>query len=620
MEPSDYLAAKISEQELPQAVLIDKMKSYFLERSKKPQKENVTQDERLPYATASGICSGLVTYRLYCKRIGREDLFAERIKYLLNWDAKAFETSEQLEDHILEELISNIIFLQYEDPLREPGVTQSQLGISINTILHDKLPKVAVEPEFKIIFVFNRKTLALLLQQIVRTNKMIRIDNGFHTVGVMKDTAAIELYDPRLHISTFNNIAGIVDNLFSQLSAFCKSTEYIALNIRIFDLQTQPKLEYPNIAQYRDSLMQDTEYRDGVIHHPNIYNLALRNNDYSLADYLFANGYVYIPWQYNAGTELTEAVKLDDMEKFDYIIAHGYPLDTMGQFGIGAAIVFHKHLMLYKLLSLQVDPNAEPTPGWPALKMCELHNNRAAIIMLLAFGADIPNRYLSNLKDRLGKFIYNTIINQVVALNAIILRLPKMFILDNAKLSNAISFLRNAKLRLLLGYPLKDIHLSHNGVILKGNNAIRAVAKAFPLLDNWHDFNALEELYELIRFFRLPDCEETLQQELVSILNPLIENITTKDFRDHSPEDLSDINLVVNNLQDLCSQHKDRDAMFALLHSALTQIMAYLDKNKFVVTRETSNHKMLFFSDLQPTHLLSTPVYDKIIPYIKPVF
>lgn len=620
-----------------QGKIIDKMLAYIEAKAKKiaharanphlypkatvDKLKDVTQDKKLPFTTAEGICSGLCKSWGYYKRIGKEDIFDENINTILAWDSDAFEKNTQMDDPDLEQIISNIIFIHYEAALREPGVLQSDMDASIN-IVSGSLPEVA-PAEFSFTFVFNKKTLSELLGKIIAPGKMIRIENGFHAIEIAFDGSTYEFFDPesakkKLRLYSVKDIA---TNVFKSLTKFSGATSHTAMRIFINDLVgVKKRTDYDQITQETLAELQVPSYKKHVIKDRLIYNLAIRYNDYQLADLLFANGYVYIPWDYDEHSELNLAIVDEDYKKFKYVLNHGYPIDyynpdSNGVSALGKAIALKRAKMIYMLLSAGADPNMIPLAGWSVVGLLH-HFYPQALILLLAFGLHLSTEELSRVKKKF--FNYKEYFKLAVALNRKILSIPDTFILERADIDQAIKFMRHATLIRELDLPPESIKIMYKGKEYESIEAINEIAKFFHTKNDVPTFNAYEELYELLRPFHLATTQSNLERELLESLKAI--QVLLSKPHEYSADDMQNLNIFVANIAELKEQFADSPILQKELSAAQKQIVACLKRQHIAIEPETHRHAMLFLSNLHPSHYLTVPEYETILPALKPLF
>lgn len=492
-----------------QQIILDNIQQYLIARD----------NSKLPLNAEDGICSGLVAYWLYHLRIGEEQLFKDEIEYALNWNLDQFNASSAVRDIILDELINNTLFLQNDYYLRNE-VKQHEIDKSMSLLFPEHYPQVS-PTEFSITFVFTKTQLAELINTVVMPNKMIRIGNGFHTLGLTYINGLYHYYDPKSckGPTIIYSSAELATRIFDDLSSFCKSDSHLAINLSVFDLTTEVAAKYPNQIQYCNNFLLDQNNKLEILQHKNIFHLACQYEDYTILDLLFANGYTYVPWNLNKMPELNTAVTEKNASKLGYLIQHGIPLDYKVRFGctpIGTAINSHADLMLYDLLIAGANPNIDPTFLFTPLQYAMHCNNSNAIMLLLAFELDFSATELERLKQKFSQPEINLIADHALQLNAKLLKISEPFNINIANNNALLNFLRNAKLKIKLGYAMDTITLIKDDKIYSGNKALKLINSANT------------EINSLLNFFRRPHRQHK-QVHLVFAANFDTE-ITSRDF------------------------------------------------------------------------------------------
>lgn len=364
-----------SELEYPQEAIIQKMIAYYAQYNSK-----------LPFNSHAGICNGLVAFWLYSKRVDEEGRFLDKILHMLQWTSGS--------DAKVDELLNATLFLHNDFKLRHDA-KQSHLDKSVNFILGNHYPAVA-EPEFQVSLVVNHESLEYMINNFFHENKMIRIGNGFHVIGLMHSNGKFFLYDPRFAKGpkAFTDHKMLTEQIFESCAYYCRSTISLAINIAIFDLSEATPGKYFTNEELINKLLETKLFKQQLLEHPNILSLCIRYEDTFALEKLFQLGYKYIPWQYEDASELGTLVTRGNKQVLKYLIEKGIPIDYKGPFlnsqtALGVAIATHNVAICYLLLSMRSNPNIPHWKDWSALKMAAFIKDESIIVLLLAFGAEI---------------------------------------------------------------------------------------------------------------------------------------------------------------------------------------------------------------------------------------
>ncbi len=381
-----------------QEILQKKFAQYLgLRKTKNPHQQ---YDENLPFENNAGWCSGLVAYWLYLKKIGKENDFLNDIEYILNWDPKQYLNSDQDEDKIFERFFNDVLFLHHDKELRHTD--RQNIAESINLLLGDGQTKVDTL-KYSSTFVFNRTALSEIITKNAKPNNMVRFGNAFHTIGLMYEPPIYYIYDPSSEAIVKCTSADEAANLiFTGLAVFCKSTDYIALNMSVFDLENNSS-QFPDSKQERLNLLENPTYKQAVLHHPNILRVCMRYHDHDILKTLEDHGYKYVKSNLYIDNELGDAVANQEPDDLKYLLQHGLHLNYRNQIGetaLGAAIMHKQTDFLYKLLQMGVNPNVPVAEKISALDWCLIHKNTEAMILLLAAGAHCSNKFLAKIHSR----------------------------------------------------------------------------------------------------------------------------------------------------------------------------------------------------------------------------
>jgi len=382
-------------------------------------KERSGKDTKLPFISHDGLCSGLVAYWLYSMRNDEAAEFKRNLDYILNWDKQEFISNATKNDEIFEMLLNNIELLQFQFLLLD-GLTQESYKQSFD-LLRDKFDPGISAPEFTMTMVFDRKVLRDLLRKIAYNNKMIRFGNTLHSVGLIRLNDNYYFYNPNAESGPIetHNLEEIVAAIFTSLGLYCGSTEYIALNINVYDLANSAVGNYPNVNKYRNKLLARPYYKQAVNTHDNILHTAVSSKDYKMLDALFRINYKYIPWTKHGTTELYEAIALNDTKMLIYLLEHGIPPDYRAPNGISpiaAAIANQRNTMLYVLLQHGADINAKPSQAMSLVQIACLKNNPGAIILALASGYNMSKADEAKIYKKFGATTLKIIFSKSLAL------------------------------------------------------------------------------------------------------------------------------------------------------------------------------------------------------------
>lgn len=394
--------------------ILKKMRRYVELKKNKLRKIDDPSECVLPNEVSNGLCAGLVACWLYSEKINKNLIFINEstsdLENFLEWDADKFVNSQDLTDPNMEQFINAVRFLHSDTHLRT-GVMQENIDTSFNFLTADTAPKLA-PAELVTVFVFNHAKLAKFIQDIVFEHKMIRLGNGFHTVGLYKKNDKYYFYDPlRLPIE-LDSASQVATAIFTSLSPTCKSTTHIALSSVVFDLVSSVPAVYPDITEYYTKLLQDETYKHAVLNHNNIFHLAARCADYKTMNLLFDNGYEYIPWREIKNTEIIDAINADNPELLAYLLAKGFVPDYNAQGALtpmGLAIVKNSLHLVCLLVAAGADPNGKVLNDYSVLS-CAIQTQpkdndkitQANIIaVLLGSGAKLSS---NNKKELYGNF------------------------------------------------------------------------------------------------------------------------------------------------------------------------------------------------------------------------
>ena len=344
--------------------LIKNFEKYFDLKANKLKDPLTLQDRTLPYNSKAGLCSGLVAYWLYCIRIGKGESFEQEFKYVLDWDAAQFANSPATDDKRLEQFINDIMFLHFDRVLR-PGIKQEHLHSSLAVVLPADGVEVKSE-NFNSTFVFNSDNLTVFLESVLFENKMLRLSNGEHSIGIIKQNGHYVFYNPVTAPVEFNSINDLAQATFASLVLPTISNTHVALNFNSFDLITGETVAYPNLQQFYAQLTADPTYKATVLGHPNLFHLAARYGDYTSMDFLFASGFLYTLWKGAELNEVSEAVKYNQPQILNYLLIKGLSPNVINpntSTPLGHAIYRESPEMVVELLAAGAEINQNTLAG-----------------------------------------------------------------------------------------------------------------------------------------------------------------------------------------------------------------------------------------------------------------
>lgn len=561
----------------------------------------------LTFNLKDGICSGLVAYWLYSVANDEEGRFVDKLEYALNWDVENFKKSTAKVDLKLEELI-NVIFLLHYPLAINNQIDQFNLDTVFPLLLNSNQPSI-LEPEFKITFIFNQPALNELLDLCVFPNKMIRLGNGLHAIGLIYHDKKYCLYDPDCEhlIQYFDDVKSLAAVIFNIFATKASVKDYIAMNATIFDLEESIKPIYPDPLEFCTELLERPNYKSNALNDKYLFNLCAKYNEYALLDLLFANGYKYIPWENNLTTELNNAVYSHDLKKIQYLLAHDVPVDYKSKFGVAPLNVAIKEAylpMVYILLNAGANPNADSTYLSIALK----NKFSQGVILLLAFGLNVSQKDVENIQEVFTSNYAQAIFESALALNEKILKLPEKIDLENPNSKDIIKFLHNIKLKNQLGFSV-DVELLKNIKDVYDSDHKNLI---FNITEK-------EDVYEILKYF-YPEMTEYSNEEqenlaleqLSLVLQQITDKITSKNANQHSKSDLLEIQIILEKIVEL--QASTDKELSNEASKAEDKIRQYLKGNKVQYIPHKANN--LFFILNKPEDKLQTSYEDDIVPFL----
>lgn len=513
----------------------------------------------LPYDSANGLCSGLVAYALYCERHDLEADFTNELDYVLNWNPKEFSELGLLQDPIMERFINNVTFLHFDHVLRhDENVAQRDLEKSLELLDGHEHFKAN-----EITFVFNRGNLASLINTQALPDRMIRIENGFHAIGLIYRDGVYKLYN-------FENTAGLqtvltatkaAEVIFAGLAEHCHSKKHIALNFRVFD-PIDAEVEFPTLEEYTRPFLNDQQYKKAVLSHPNIFHLASRMEDYALMDLLFAHGYEYIPWQMDRFPEINEAVIQNNKQMLNYLLEHGISLDyrtARGMTPLGEAIAYNKLEMLFELLEAGANPNAEVRKDVSSLDLALAKRSPEAVVMLLAFELNVTENELGKLRIYFSAQEIDVIKNLAVAFNAKVLGVKNNLDISTADNKQIITLLHHLRMRSRIAKGPDKRELA---VTLK-----QVAAKFYtPEPNNLSAFSEKVEMYNLLQSFKMNGLHVRATYYLGKTLDNVVKQTLNMPYGYYSPEARQSIATTLKTIDDILEFKTEMKVNFFLRH------------------------------------------------------
>ncbi len=452
---------------MQQAIIIQKFKEY-LEAKGDLAPEDITY----------GLCAGLVAYFLYYNALGKQDKFIEKLIKASAFNTKDFKTkvstfgaTEPKIDLEIHEFLDNILGLHNIAKV-VPEATQTDMHVSINTLINEDLPKVA-EPEFQLSFLFNQESLEDTLTSIVHDKKMIRISNGLHVVGLMRIGTTYMYYDPEASYGPkeITSIKALAEAIFKSISNIIEQRDktklsqrdYLPVNFSIYDLEQNTTGVYFDPLGFYKTSLQKPEIKKAL---NNRYFLLLLSkfNEYALMDLLFTQNYKLQPWTISETPELIDAVEHNNQAKVAYLLQHNLPVDKNaslpGYSALSHAIINNNSQIVYALLQYGANPNLSINNTASYSTLAIQHKAWQSLVLLLASGMNFGAKDLEALKANCNLNTVDTLAKHALALHAKLLEITQPIDLDTAIGSELCKLAQHVKLQLQLGLqhqPLADI-------------------------------------------------------------------------------------------------------------------------------------------------------------------
>lgn len=391
----------------------------------------VDQHIYLPFNDYSGICAGLTALWLYEKFIDEEGKFIHMLHHLLTWNADNLKkiaaavnkpaSLNTIQDEIIEKFMHLVLFIQHHIALDESHEARD-MHESINFITDD-LPQI--NPEFDISFVFTRKTLADLLLRIKVDGSMLRFANGFHTIGGFYKDGYYYLYNSsnKHGLLQTKNINEFADLVFNELSMFCKSKDYIALNIIAFGSSSENSKStiYPDVTSYCEHLCKDKKYMRNAFKHPNFLRILTRYSPTVILPFALHEGFKPVTTEYR-GNILSEVIEMNKINTMKLLLTHNIDVSNKKRNAeslLGSAIRLQRIEMIYLLLMHGINPNMTADGIESPVNYAIRHgyDKFETLVLLLAFGANPSTLFIELLDDVDNKRTFRSVTTQALELN-----------------------------------------------------------------------------------------------------------------------------------------------------------------------------------------------------------
>lgn len=577
-----------------QKELIKKLENYLGARSKKNPHHITTSGRKLPYESHAGLCAGLVAYWLYCKRLNKESEFIDSLEYISKWRADTFLKSDAKGEPLIEEFLNAIELLNFNNRIM-PEISQRDFHASF-ALLTDKKENQIAEPEFKITFAFNAVMLENLFLVVVMENKMIRLGNGEHAVGLMRNGDSYTYYNPenKNGPQTFNSISKLSATVFQDFKQFSNSIDYLALNIIAYDLELTNNREakYPSAIQYCTRLLKDPEYKKAIFNNKDILELALICKDSEVIEILINKGCLEFK-------------------------------DADNRSALSVAIIYKSSEIVYALLMAGADLSSAPIPSLRAnlWQLALLDKNIQVMIMLLAFGLELTADDVKVAKHIYPQSLKN-IAEHAVALNLKLLNLPDGLNLDNATGNEVIAFLRNAKVRLQCGADLENITIQRRNKTVTGLSAIELIVRYYQknTSDSIASFIEQTEIYKLLKFFKTEYLDLKVSDDLLVLVKKIGKKITSKSMREYTAADHVEVEKIIAELHDLSKKSMSTSITSLIFKNDVSQILSDIKRHLKKGDELNNNAKYhpghLFFSSTTKVTTQEQPKFSKIAPML----
>lgn len=301
-------------EDFSQRLIIDKLQEYIdCKREKITNNPHALKNCNLHKSVNDGLCSGLVAYWLYFKHRKEEFIFKQQISNLLSWDSNKFKNSQQqIQEPFIEDFLNHTVCLHAVKNILD-NVNYYDMHTALNLILPSNERKIA-PTELSLTFVFNHELLVDFIFKHIPMNKMVRIGNGFHAIGMFYDQEGYTLYDPEDKIGPkrFDTPEYLATAIFMSYSYDCSNSTHLSLSFLFFDFEGKSPARYPDKKPFYNNLLADKNHKENIYSDFNIFRLAVVFQDQTLLTCLLESGYVYKPWSFTPCSELEEAIYADN--------------------------------------------------------------------------------------------------------------------------------------------------------------------------------------------------------------------------------------------------------------------------------------------------------------------
>lgn len=532
--------------DVSQRALLSQFKKYFaFRRNQIKANKKLTKEEKsialknchLPYSIDEGFCSGITSLWLYYKSLDKEDIFIKLITNALYW--READTPDDVMksrdiDDLFEELFQAIAFLQTKHILLHNSdknkKSPENIAYSFEFLLPDSKsadPMSAVEQEFNLSFVYTKESLAQMIEDLVKNNKMIYLNNVYHAIGLVLTDGKYYLYDPN-HKSkpmVFNNSHDVANAIFTQYKPYNNSKDKLTLYTSFLNSSNTKLAIYPSKHEYCAELINKYKYDSNIINDDSLIHLLVKNNE---------------------------------IKTFQLLLNHGLLVNKPSNFNetyAGLAISNNKkeYEMLYLLLCNNTDIQSEHL-DLSLFSIASMYNNYHALTLLLAFGYEPNTHELTNLKA-ISEELFNAVINTAINLQKEFLDPPKIMNIKDPH--GIIMYLRQKKLEQHKLEKNIDIELQdEKGQVFQNENAINKLLEEYHCMlhGNMYDATYKGELYKLLKHFSKNSADFHGSSELISLFTEIANSITAKKITDHSQNDLIEISIIIQQLNELIAK------------------------------------------------------------------
>lgn len=563
-----------------QAEIIVKLKTYLAAKGD-------VIDDRMD----AGLCAGLVAYWLYAKANGEEGSFLHKLQYISDWNAEKLRQSGRTIDMTIEQFL-NVVLSLHNTNSTVPGTRQIDLDVGLNLLLNQYQDKVSTA-EFSISFLFNKQQIIDLIVAVVRPNKMIRISNGLHVIGLMLSDAVYTLYDPESTVGAkeFKSPEQLANEIFVGLSKFCKSKNYLAMNLMVFDLETNKPAAYSiDPDEYYRMQLLNPAIKKEAMQHKYLFYLLAKFNDFDAMDLLFANGYVFNESIHYQASELSEAISYYDEKKIAYLLSHDIAIDPKTN-GIltpaAAAITTHNNKMLFELLLRGANPNKRSMKNKALLEIALMDNNYEAIVLLLVSGMELSAEGLDLIHKKFTTDITERLFEYAIEMQHNLLKLPAIVNLDSESGSVMYKLLQHLKLVSQLECSLDRIKAQYHKRDISGQEVINVLLDIYnneSISDKLHAVDK-SKMYKLLMYF-FPNLPEHNSKQLLAKMQDMqrrlvdiVDKFTEVPFEKHSKDELLEIQTILENIHQL--RFMDDDGKLPGPSVAENRLQKYLDRSNF---------------------------------------